>query len=420
MIPAFEKYLDKHPQFVEPISITPNNKLNNLIIIPVYNEPKLINTLQSLKNCKPANKSTEVIIVINHSADTKKEIIKQNNISFEETKAWSNENKSDKITFHTLLIPNMPKKFAGVGLARKIGMDEAVRRLSKINNENGIIISLDADTLVSKNYLQDIENEFTENKKLNTVLPWFEHEINTETKEIEKAIIQYELYLRYFKLALKYSGFPYAFHTIGSAFAVKALAYVKQGGMNKKQGGEDFYFLQKVFSLGHIKELNHVKVFPSARASNRVPFGTGPAVQKIINDGEFLTYKPEYFSHLKELFSKIESVHNKGNSEIEYLYNNLDNSIQKFIPFIEFKNKINEINNNSSSINAFVNRFFQWFDAFKIIKYINTNHNETNRVSVLVATKSFLKIINEKPFNEVNPIDLLNKLRQLEISNRFF
>ena len=33
----------------------------------------------------------------------------------------------------------------GVGLARKTGMDEAVRRFNAINNPEGIILNLDAD-----------------------------------------------------------------------------------------------------------------------------------------------------------------------------------------------------------------------------------------------------------------------------------
>ena len=40
----------------------------------------------------------------------------------------------------------------GVGLARKTGMDEAVRRFDIINNPEGVILSLDADCTVEHNY----------------------------------------------------------------------------------------------------------------------------------------------------------------------------------------------------------------------------------------------------------------------------
>ena len=416
MIPVFEKYLAKHPKFIEPINTYPNKRLNNLIIIPVYNEPNAINTLKSLKNCNPAKQYSEVIIIINHCEYSPQEIKEQNHKSLNELSAWCEINSTIQLRFHILFFPNMPKKYAGVGLARKIGMDEAVSRLSRIKNKNGILISLDADTTVSKNYLVVIEKTFAENQKLNTLLPWFEHQIKTETPEVQKAIIQYELYLRYFKLALKFTNFPYAYHTIGSAFAVKAMAYVKQGGMNKKQGGEDFYFLQKVFCLGYTKEINHVKVFPSGRISDRVPFGTGPAIGKIISDGDFLTYQPNYFFYLKEFFSQINKFYNNTSSEIATLYHSTDKTIQDFVPLEDFQNKISEIKNNSSTIDSFRNRFFQWFDAFKVIKYLNTNHNAANRIPIINAANAFLSIVGDNQNKKYNALELLNKLKDFEIN----
>ena len=90
----------------------------------------------------------------------------------------------------------------------------------------------------------------------------------------------YEDYLHYYKKALDYAGFPDSIYTIGSAFAVRADAYVKQGGMNRRQAGEDFYFLNKLTKLGKITEINDAYVYPSARVSDRVPFGTGAAMNK--------------------------------------------------------------------------------------------------------------------------------------------
>jgi hypothetical protein len=45
--------------------------------------------------------------------------------------------------------------------------------------------------------------------------------------------------------------FSYAYHTVGSAMAVKAYQYVKVGGMNRRQAGEDFYFIQKLVHSGN-------------------------------------------------------------------------------------------------------------------------------------------------------------------------
>ena len=60
----------------------------------------------------------------------------------------------------------------------------------------------------------------------------------------QRAIDRYELFLRHYVLGLKLAGSPYAFHTVGSAMACTADAYVRRGGMNTRAAGEDFYFLQ--------------------------------------------------------------------------------------------------------------------------------------------------------------------------------
>jgi len=45
---------------------------------------------------------------------------------------------------------------------------------------------------------------------------------------------------------LQQAGSPYAYHTIGSAFACRAEAYIAAGGMNRRHAAEDFYFLQQL------------------------------------------------------------------------------------------------------------------------------------------------------------------------------
>ena len=54
--------------------------------------------------------------------------------------------------------------------------------------------------------------------------------------------------------------------------AVKALPYVKAGGMNRRQAGEDFYFIQKLVPSGGYFSLNSTTVYPSPRASDQGSF----------------------------------------------------------------------------------------------------------------------------------------------------
>ncbi len=410
MINSFEKYLNRYCKYEPRILKKPSNNLGIIITIPAYNEPNIQQSIQSILNAEKPSVATEIIVIINHTETTPNNIKEQNINSYTQLTEFAKKHNNTSTQIHVLLEENLTKKHSGVGLSRKIAMDEAIYRFNKVDNNKGIIISLDADTLISENYFTEVERAFIKNKGLNVAIPHFTHNTNGLPKNEKVAIIKYELYLKYFRLALRYTGFPYAFHTIGSAFSVTAQAYVKQGGMNKKQGGEDFYFLHKIFQLGNTIELTNATVFPSGRISDRVPFGTGPAVKSIINEGCWITYNPILFKHLKQLFNSTDKLFNADNNAIKTVYNSLDLSIKQFIPLNEFNNKIEEINNNSTNLNSFTNRFFVWFNAFKIVKYLNFSQQTHKGLDVQEAIKDFFKLSENIDLKEYSEAELLTFL----------
>ena len=95
---------------------------------------------------------------------------------------------------------------------------------------------------------------------------------------------------------MKYSNLPYSFHTIGSAFALTASAYARQGGMNRRKAGEDFYFINKLIKGEVFGEINDTTVIPSPRVSNRVPFGTGRAILEGLNTQKDLSLTYDFQS----------------------------------------------------------------------------------------------------------------------------
>lgn len=420
MLLTFEKYLNKYKSYQRIISAEPKSNLFIIVVIPIYNEPKVKNTLQSLFKTKNSRNPVEVILLINQQEKTPNCIKQQNEETFQEITKWIAENKREHLRFFVLFADHLPEKHAGVGLVRKIGMDEAVSRFSKIGQENGIIASLDADTTVSENYFRQIEQSFENYPFLNAVLPAFKHRLNDLDVCTKKAIVQYELHLRYFKIAMKSTGFPYAYHTIGSAFAVRASAYVKQGGMNKKQGGEDFYFLHKIFQLGKIKELTNTCVYPSGRVSDRVPFGTGPAVANIIKSGSWESYPPILFFNLKTLFDQIDKLFVIENQEIVNIYNPLAEQLKNFINFSDFKQKVIEIKVNSKSLKTFQKRFFSWFDAFKIIKYLNFCTQGVKKIPIQIAISEFFALMQYPQIRYKNDEELLDNLIEIEKNTDFF
>ena len=359
---------------------------DTIVVIPCYNEPNALETLQSLLLCNQPNANTLVTIIINSSEQANADAISQNRKTFNEIQHFSKTHSTTDLRFFPLLFENLPKKHAGVGLARKIGMDLAVENFFRNQKTKGIIVSLDADCTVSENYLTDIFDAFYRNEKLNVTVHNFYHRAENNNPAIENAVRQYEAHIRYFSERLKFTGFPYFYHTIGSAFAVSADAYVRVGGMGRQQGGEDFYFLQKIFSLGEITELEDVFVFPLARFSDRVPFGTGPALQKIIDEphAAMKTYSTQSFHELKRFFDKKDHFFKKNRKEIQSEITKLHPALVIFIEENNIVETIIDCNNNCATPISFQKRFFHHFNAFKIIKFLNfahTNHFEKKSVT---------------------------------------
>ena len=347
-----------------------------VVVIPCYNEPGLFTTLHSLLEAMPPKTRVATVIVFNSSERSTREGILQNRKSFEQVTAFAAAHNTEEQYFLPLLFEELPRKHAGVGLARKIGMDLAVQHFFSTGNERGVIVSLDADCTISKNFLTSIYHAFLHNNRLNATVHAFFHRVEVENASLERAVRQYEDYLRYFRAMLQFVGFPWYYHTIGSAFAVKADAYVRVGGMGRQQGGEDFYFLQQVFALGEIAELHDVWVYPLARFSDRVPFGTGPALQKILNDpdDQLKAYSPDAFEALKQLFDMKDAFYGKEQAAVKPMLVTLHPALQQFLDENAFLKDLADCNANSASLAAFQKRFFQHFNAFRIIKYLNFVH----------------------------------------------
>jgi cellulose synthase/poly-beta-1,6-N-acetylglucosamine synthase-like glycosyltransferase len=157
-IAYFDSYLAKH-SFRPKIEKIPQKDLSISVVIPCFNEPDVITSLQTLCNCERPKSAAEVILIMNYPEGSDESIRKFHADSIESVYQWQSEQKS-WLSCHIIDAPSLPIKFAGVGLARKIGMDEAIYRFSLNQNEAGIICGFDADALVDKNYFISIEEHF--------------------------------------------------------------------------------------------------------------------------------------------------------------------------------------------------------------------------------------------------------------------
>ena len=263
---------------------------------------------------------------------------------------------------------------AGVGAVRRAAMDAALSSLATPENvENIILASLDADTLVDSDYAESIQQAFVDHPEWRALTLNFHH--RADTPEEEAAVRIYEAYLRDYRDGLRSAGSPYAYIPIGSAFAVRGSSYIACGGMRLREGGEDFYFLQAVRKLGVIGELTESFVYPSARPSDRVPFGTGPRIRSIVAGAECKIEHDLAFSELKLAISGVFLPSNLAEfSELPAFFaENLSPKAQEYFKLNNFEQAWQRILSNAGNddIDKLRWRFFEWFDAFRTLKFIN-------------------------------------------------
>ena len=179
--------------------------------------------------------------------------------------------------------------------------------------------------------------------------------------------------------------------------------------MNQRQAGEDFYFLQKISWLGKVTELQTATVYPSPRISDRVPFGTGKAINNYIGSKQQETYPLQAYRDVQWLIHQIEWLWEFGHFKAHVAA-----PLEIFLGEKFIKEIIPEIRQNSTNSQKFRKRFFRWFSAFRLMKYLNIAKDKfygSNKVES--AAQELLKEIGYQKKHE-NIIDLLKQYRQLD------
>lgn len=236
----------------------------------------------------------------------------------------------------------------------------------------------------------------------------YEHPIFLDNGEANEAIILYELHLRYYIQALKFISYPYAFHTIGSSMSVRSSVYQKQGGMNQRKAGEDFYFLHKIIPLGNFHNITSTKVIPSARTSDRVPFGTGRAMQEHQNQTKDLklSYDFESFKLIKSFLKEI---------DCESFLENTPAEVMEFLKSTDLLEELEKIKSQSKNKDHFKGRFFEWFNGFKMLKLVHYMRDNYYPEKELVNQSSeLLKEFGLHKSKELTALELLEIYRELD------
>ena len=258
-------------------------------------------------------------------------------------------------------------KQLGVGWARKILMD----RINEVASENDIIISLDADTRFTAIYFESIIRNFQKHEKAMAISVPYYHKL-TGNQEIDASILRYEIYMRYFAINLWRIGSPFSFTALGSAIAFPLWAYRKIGGISPMKSGEDFYLLQKFCKVGSIINWNSEMVYPEARFSNRVFFGTGPAMIKG-NNGDWESYPIYHFTLFDNVMKTYQQFAGLYKSDVDFPLN-------KFLAD-QFKdsNWWLSLRKNFKTEKNFINACYEKVDGLRVLQYLKVYQSEINK-----------------------------------------
>ena len=389
----FDKYIEKYAEpdiiklGINVVNLMPNDLIfDHVVVIPAYKEST--DFITRFLSSELAQQQALVIVVINQPSYDNNLMPQQHLYDYiVDTGATLFEHHISEKGHSALIKPTQTHCYIwaidcfsqplpedqGVGLARKIGSDLALYLKSNNKILSDWIHSTDADAHLPNDYFSSVKALSTQPKNKNTVALSYNFTHVNKNIEVHAANQLYETALRYYMAGLTYAKSPYAFFTIGSVIAFKAAEYVKVRGFPKRSAGEDFYLLNKLAKLGAIDFLKDTVVTIDARVSDRVPFGTGPAVKTILqlseNNQPYCYYHPQVFNELKTCIFYLESLW-EHRLTIDKWFEHLSIESQLALHHIKLVSFVEKQKNNNQV--QFNKQLTVWFDAFKTLKFIHS------------------------------------------------
>ncbi len=345
-----------------------NRTFNQAIVIPAYAELEFLPlTIESINQNKPELLNQTLVVVVVNNANNSPQSIKDNN---QLTIQKINENNYQ----FTLAVVDaaspgleLPLKHAGVGLARKIGMDLALPHLT---SPQSLIFCTDADTQVSPDYLSKVKQIF-KSQNTSAAVIGFSH-LKSQNSAINDAIGQYEKFLKTTAEKMQRAGSPYGYVSMGSTIVCTAEAYCAVGGMSRKKATEDFYFLQELTKYCGVHNIPETLVFPSPRPISRVYLGTGFRMEQMQNGFDLakLYYSEGAFWYLSQW---LQLGSHAWEVNLKDLFNNTSTIHPNLVEFLKLEaieDIWSKIQKNAPSELHFTEQFHRWFDGLITIRFL--------------------------------------------------
>lgn len=250
----------------------------------------------------------------------------------------------------------------GVGLARKIGADIALKLMDRGVVGAPFIHCTDADVELPPDYFEWVPGE-------SDIAAWLYPFHHLAEPDLALASTLYEISMLYYVAGLRWAGSPYAFTTVGSTMAVHKDHYAAVRGFPRRNAAEDFYLLNKLAKTGVLRQAKEPFIRIRARHSDRAPFGTGASLARIagLDDprAAFRFYHPEIFRHLRVWQHALMSL-----SPGEPLVTG-SRELDQWREASGFAALLADRGGQFKRRAAFIQFLHEWFDSFRTLKFIH-------------------------------------------------
>jgi hypothetical protein len=372
---TLQRYLQRHARAEHAVGSQLPASYDAAVVIPARNEsPAFVQGLRAA--CSDAR--VVVVVVVNGRVDDPQEV-HAGNAACLRTLCESGRGRDlvdgvrwvERNDFDLLLVDRASsgRRFGpddGVGLARRMGGDIVASMWASGRLATPWIHNTDADAVLDREYLSSVQ---AVTDAVAVVHPYW----HTPSGDglLDEAVALYEIGLRWYVVGLAAAASWWAYATIGSCICVRIDAYAAVRGVPLRQAAEDFYLLSKLAKLGPVVRPEHGLVRLASRASDRVPFGTGPGVRRLMAmraQGVTPTvYHPATFDHLGRTLRGIVSFAVDPQAGLGLA----DDVLAAAWRDLELERGLRAAIVSTSSPAQRLHRACEWFDAFRTLKLVH-------------------------------------------------
>jgi hypothetical protein len=394
------KYLARYAEALAQTDFPKMSAAESALVVPAYGEsPAVLEHLIGRGGVgdDPAGSSRLLILVVNQPQGAPVEKVERNRElvrKIHDRYASVVRSTSGPLHFFSAPSPTTPALLLadlsgepldpkeGVGRARKLGFDLALRLFREGLLGCPYVGSADADVTLPPEYGASLQKIAAEEARLPRPAPALlfpDRHVPGADEALGLHMSRVEMTFRYYVLGLAQANSPYAYHSLGSALAVSLPHYAQVRGVPPRAAGEDFYLLSKLAQVGPLRRLRSPTVPIETRISDRVPFGTGPSLQRATEAGEdFLAYNPDSFRWLHSFLARlVENVRRETPQGITGLFSrdkNLPLWVQDFAESFwrSLEGPLAECPTPAHRLR----RFHERFDALRTLQFIHEAHRQ--------------------------------------------